>query len=159
MATITQLRTELERDLRASLEVGALAWSICQSDRALASRPIPAQFSDLHPDERRTYQDKAIETLMSLNLEADLYAQMQGDIAAWDFFVQFCKDHGLDWLDVDHPINQGDKVEVLVVAMTKNAIKRYKHTLSGMYPGLSRHLVRQERLRTTDTDPDLREGA
>lgn len=157
-ASITQIRSPLEQDLRASLAVGALAWAICQSDRALQGRPMPAKFTDLHQHERTTYQDRALETLMSLNLEANLYAQMQGDIAAWDTFVQFCKDHDLDWLDEANPINENDQLEVLFVTLTKAAIKRWRHTLTGIYPGLSKHLARQERLRTTDSDPSLEDA-
>ena len=35
------------------------------------------------------------------------------------------------------------------------AVARYQQTLCGTFPGLSEHLARLERIRATDTNPDL----
>lgn len=141
-------------ELRASIEAGIVTFALAQADAALKDRPMPDKITDLHHGERRKLEDAALVALMGLNRDAELHALLQAEVVAWDTFEQFCKDHGLDWC-VDHPINQDDALEVLIEQIAQKAVARYKQTLCGTYPGLSEHLARLERIRATDTNPDL----
>lgn len=147
----------LERDLRASLAVGSLALEIARADAALKSQPMPETLSDLHSRMRERYQDAALEAVMRLNLDADLFALRQASYQGFETFTQFCKDEDLDWLADTHPANKQDKLECLLTTITNAAIQRWRNVLSGVYPGLQRYLARMEQNRATDTDPNVGE--
>jgi hypothetical protein len=145
----------LAQDLRHSLEVGSLALALAQAHAALESRPMPQTFSELHPFAKRRYQEAALLALYSVHLDAERYAETEAGKAAHEEVDEFCRQHGVDWRDLEHPINDGDHLEMLVYRIARKAISRYKQVLSGIYPGLSAYLHRLELTRTTDTDPAL----
>jgi hypothetical protein len=139
--------SNLVRDLRASLEAGTVTWALIQADFALKGRPIPEKLSDVHPHERRLYEDRACAVLMACNLDAERYAQSLAPGAAWDLFERWCGDRDLDWATT-HPANTDDGVELLIDRMSHAVIARYLHTLSGLYGHLSQYLASVERGRS-----------
>lgn len=148
VSKIPDMADHWQTELRASLGVGNLTLSLAQSDAALQCKSMPNSLSDLHPDERKKYQDAAVMALMSVNIDAELFAQRQGEYVGWELFEDFCKDEGLDWCGDSHPINREDKLEICVSYIGRRAIRRFREVLACTYPGLSRHLLKLQKERT-----------
>jgi hypothetical protein len=142
-------------ELRTSLEASAVAWAVAQADASLQGRPAPETLADINPHLRRKYEDVALVALMSINRDAVLYAERIAADTAYEELAQFCRDHELDWLSDDHPVNDGDALEMLIHRCATKAIIRFRHVLCGLHPGLSRHLASLEIQRATDGDPAL----
>lgn len=138
----TQAQTALMVDLRTSLQAGYVTLALAQSDAALRGRPMPDKITDLHHAERRRIEDVAILALRLLNRDAELYAEQQAGDTAFAELEQFTKDHDLDWLEDDNPINDGDKLEMLVHRIARKAVLKYRGILNGTFPGLSQHLAK-----------------
>lgn len=134
-------------DWRLSVEALNVTWALAQADLALKGRLVPAAITDLHHSERRKYEDMAITALRMLNRDAELYAENAAADTAYAEFYQFCNDHDLDWLDDSNPINENDALETLIHRCALKAVQRFRQTLSGLYPGLSQHLAKLERMR------------
>lgn len=133
--------TPLLVELRTSMEASAVTWALVQADYALKRRPAPEKLSNLHHAERRKYEDVALVAVLSMNRDAELYAEESARVAVFELFEQFCKDHDLNWL-TDHPINDGDGLEVLLGRLTTSAVKRFRQVMCGVYPGLTQHLAK-----------------
>ena len=147
--------SSLETDLWASLEAGHIALMLAQAHAAQDGREIPVQWGDIHVFERRRYMDAALIAWRSLNLDAVRFAETQAGLAAFEELDRFCSLHGVDWRDLDHPINTDDALECAIYRCAARAVKRWCDVLAGIYPGLSEHLRRLDQIRTTDTDPAL----
>jgi hypothetical protein len=141
---LTRTDTSLLIELRTSFEAQTVVWTLVQADYALNGRPLPEKISDLHHGERRRYEDAALMALLLLNRDAELFAESHATDVAFPELEQFVKDHDLDWLDDDNPINEGDAFEMLARRIGRKVLQRYRHLLSGAWPGLSRHLSELE---------------
>ena len=139
--------TWLERELKTSLEVGGVAFALAQADAALKSRPMPERLGELHPDVRKRLQDTALIALMLLNRDATVYAERVAADSAFETVVQFCKDHDLDWLADDNPVNDGDALEMLIHRCARKAVIRFCQVLAMNAPGLASHLRKLEAAR------------
>lgn len=138
----TQPQSALQIDLRTSVEAGYVVLALAQSDACLRGKPMPDKITDLHHAERRRIEDVAILALRLLNRDAELYAEQQAAQTAFEELEQFCKDHDLDWLDDDNPINKGDALEMLVGRIARKVVLRNRGVLNGHFPGLSQHLAK-----------------
>lgn len=137
----------LMNDWRTSVEAVAVTWALVQADFALKGRTAPARINDLHHGERRKYEDVAVTALLMMNRDAELYAENSAADTAYTEFHQFCNDHDLDWLDDDNPVNEDDALETLIHRCALKAVQRFRQTLSGVWPGLSQHLAKLDRMR------------
>ena len=142
-------------ELRTSLEAATVTWALAQADRALSGRPLPEKITDLHSLERQKYENAALLALMLVNRDAAVYAEAVAGDCAFHELEEFCGAHGLDWLSDDHPLNAGDMLEMLMHRIARKAVQRYRQVLTGVYPGLSRHLTQVHLQRVTDGDPAL----
>lgn len=140
--------TSLMITMRTSLELEAVAWALAQADCIVQRRMRPVRINDLHHGERRKYEDAALLALMLVNRDAELYAEGEAADCAFAELVQYCKNNKLDWLDDDHPVNEGDGLELLMHQCAKKAVQRFRAVLHGTYPGLSQHLARLQKRRT-----------
>ncbi len=156
MATIQEFPTsnkpDLVRDMRGSVMVQSIVMALAQTDAALQCRPMPTSLEELHHDKRQQYQNAALVALLGLNLDAEYWAVVTAENAGWEAFEKFCRTAGLDWCDDSHIINQFDQLEIAIDHVAKQAIKRYRDTLSGAYPGLSAHLARVQRMRDSGSN-------
>jgi hypothetical protein len=144
LMSLTRTDTSLLIELRTSLEAQTLVWALVQADYSLNRRPLPAKITDLHHGERRHYEDVALMALLLMNRDAAVYAESRATDVAFPELEQFVKDHDLDWLDDDNPINEGDAFEMLARRIGRKVLQRYRQLLNGQWPGMSRYLSELE---------------
>jgi hypothetical protein len=146
----------MERELRSSLEVGNVMLILAQADAARHGKEMPHTLAELSPWDRKKLQDAATLALMSLDLDATVYAESEAGLAAHEEIDEFCRRHNLiDWRTWDTPLHEGDRFEMLIYAVAKKATQRWRQTLAGVRGNLLGHLEKLEVLRATDSNPAL----